>query len=157
MKDAPRLFACFGAVSPGQAHKEYQGLVMRLFSTLALACLMIAAVSFVFADEKAADGVLSRAVGIPSFIGAISNFFTPPRTPGFWPDSTFSEGHIVIALAVFSLLATCGCALFAMLARRRREPTFGYAGPLVLSLAIALFSSRLLAWVWPLHSAWASW
>lgn len=125
---------------------------MNSFSTPARACLVLAAICFALADLKASEGVLSRTASVPQYFGDFFSLISnQSKAPGFWPCWPITEAHILAGLALLSLFSTFGCVVFALLARRRREPSTAYAGTLVLALAVGVLSFRLLAWVCPLH------
>lgn len=58
-----------------------------------------------------------------------------------------NEDRILVILCVLSIALCAGTWLLTLLARRRQEASHLYAGPAVLSIAIAYMSARLIFWM----------
>src|SRR6516225_6610643 len=120
------------------------------FSYSAMACLMLAVISYFRADLAFTNGAFGTDTNLHYVTSIFRLIPKTPRPPGFWPASPISEERLMVGLVLLSLLFAVAAIAFTVKARRRNEAPTMYAGIAALSVGVAVLATRFILFLWPI-------
>lgn len=120
----------------------------RFFSWLGISCVALAALFTVRAEIAYQNGILTRLTNLPYVTSVVERLPVSPAPVAFQPPAliNITEPNLMFWLALASIALCVANVGLATLARRRKEPSYLWAGPLVVSAFVVFHAGRLIWW-----------
>jgi hypothetical protein len=119
-----------------------------IYSSMSACLLALGVVLFLRAEIAYTESLRNSESNLALVSPLLFSLFGSTGASGFSPASSFAvtERSLFLLALVASAVCCAAALILAYVAKRRAEPSHLWAGPAVLSLALAVLVGRLVVW-----------